>query len=119
MAELFPSRRAIIDLASIKEYSIKNWGQQVAQEYLDKFDQAFERLKSSPDILHSKRELSGRLLFYRVERHWLVCDIIEDDIYVMMVMHGIMDLPNRIAEIEPQLLREAEIMYQQILGNKE
>jgi plasmid stabilization system protein ParE len=119
MAELFPSRRAITDLAGIKAYSIETWGQRVAVDYLAKFDLAFERLKLSPDLLHSKRELSGRLLFYRVEKHWLVCDMIDEDIYVMAIKHGIMDLPKRIAEIEPQLLCEAEIMYQQIMDKME
>lgn len=118
MTELFPSRRAINDLAGIQAYSIENWGQRVADEYLAKFDLAFEHLKSSPDLLHSKHELSGRLLFYRVEKHWLVCDIIGEDIYVMTIKHSIMDLPNRIAELEPQLIKEVELMHRRLLDRR-
>jgi len=116
VTELYTTRRAIRDLAGIRDYSNRKWGQKVADAYLAKFEQAFDRLKASPALLTAKREVSGCLLFYRVERHWLVCDILEDCIYVLAVKHGAMDLPERIQELEPQLVQEAQLLHNQAAG---
>ena len=35
----------------------------------------------------------------------------EEGVFVLTVKHGTMDLPNRIAEIEPQLSQVAEMLY--------
>ncbi len=118
MTRLFLTRRAIEDFAAIEAYSIQAWSRRVADDYLAKFEAAFELLQSSPDLLRRKREFSGRLLFYRVEKHWLVCDMIDDDVYVLTVKHGSMDLPTRIAELEPQLIHEAELVYRRIVEDR-
>ncbi len=118
MARLFLTERAIDDLAEIQAYSIESWGQQVADTYLAKFENTFELIRSSPDILRSKREFSGRLLFCRVEKHWHVCDTIGDDVYLLTIKHGSMDLPRRVAELEPQLTQEADLLYRRIVGTK-
>jgi len=60
-----------------------------------------------------------RLRFYRVHEHVLICDVIGARIFVLAVRHAVMDLPSRIAELEPQLVHEAEIMARQIEGERE
>jgi len=114
VTRLFQTRRAIEDFAKIEAFSTETWGQRVADEYLAKFETAFELIRSSPEILHARQEFSGRLLFYYVGKHWLVCDVIDDDVYVLTVKHGSMDLPARVAELEPQLVREAELLHRRI-----
>ncbi len=114
MTRLFLTRRALKDFAAIEAYSIENWGRRVADEYIAKFETAFELIRLSPDLLHAKREFSGRLLFYRVGKHWLVCDVIDNDVFVLTVKHGSMDLPRRLEELEPQLIQEVELMYRRI-----
>lgn len=47
----------------------------------------------------------------------MVCDLFGDHIYVLAVRHGSMDLPERIAELEPQLLQEAELMHRRAFGS--
>ena len=44
----------------------------------------------------------------------LVCDVIGDRIFVLALRAAVMDLPNRIAELEPQLVQEAELLAAQI-----
>jgi hypothetical protein len=46
-----------------------------------------------------------------VRQHFLVCAVFEESIFVLTVKHGAMDLPNRIAEIEPQLFLEADALH--------
>jgi hypothetical protein len=55
-----------------------------------------------------------RLRFYAVREHVLICDVIGDRIFVLAVRHAVMDLPRRIAELEPQLIHEAELLARQI-----
>ncbi len=118
MTRLFLTRRAIEDFAEIEAYSIQAWGPRVADDYIAKFEAAFELLRLSPDLLRLKREFSGRLVFYRVEKHWLVCDMIDDDVYVLTVKHGSVDMPTRIAELEPQLIQESELVYRRIVEDQ-
>ena len=41
--------------------------------------------------------------FYRVERHFVICSVVEEKVYVLTVKHAAMDLPERIGELEPRL----------------
>lgn len=111
MAELTLSRRALLDIEEIEAYSIEKWGELVADEYLDSIEDALNRLRENPGLLRSDAALSKSLCFYRVRQHFLVCAVFDDAICVLTVKHGAMDLPNRIAELEPQLIAEADMLY--------
>jgi toxin ParE1/3/4 len=106
------SRRALRDLEEIRRYSKKTWGARVASQYLDKIQHALQLLDSEPELLTVRPELSEHLKFYRVEKHFLVCTTKDENVYVLAVRHGAMDLPSRVAELEPTLKREAEILHQ-------
>lgn len=109
------SRRAILDLAEIADYSHSRWGQRVADEYLDGFDYALEMLAADSDLLRDIPDLSGSLKWYRVNQHYLICTLIEPLIYVVTIKHGSMDIPNRLLELEPTLQREVEMMHDAFL----
>jgi plasmid stabilization system protein ParE len=79
--------------------------------YLKSIEAALNLLREDPSLLKAKPEFSPSLSFYRVRQHFLVCATFEEQIFVLTVKHGAMDLPNRIAEIEPQLHREAMLLH--------
>lgn len=106
------SRRALLDIAEIETYSIEQWGQQVADEYLDSIQAALNLLRENPNLLRSNNTISDSLCFYRVRQHFLTCALFDESIFVLTVKHGAIDLPTRIAELEPQLIQEAEMLYQ-------
>ena len=118
MVYLGLSRRAASDIEEIRSYSVERWGRRVAEEYLDSIEEALDRLRESPNLLRTKPEFSRHLQFYRVHRHFLICSLIEQNIYVLAVKHGSLDLPNRLAELEPRLLVEAELLHKTFLGNR-
>jgi plasmid stabilization system protein ParE len=111
MARLTLSRRAALDLIEIERYSIEQWGKKTAAGYLLEIEEALRLLKDHPGLLREKTEVSENLKFYRVGRHFLVCAVEVENIYVLTVKHGAMDLPERIREIEPALIHEAEILH--------
>ena len=51
----------------------------------------------------------------QVREHFLICTERKQNIYVLAISHGSMDLPNRVAELEPVLLDEAEILHRTFL----
>ena len=46
----------------------------------------------------------------------MICDLIDGDIFVLAFRHSSMDLQSRIAELEPQLIEEAQILHDRIAG---
>ena len=115
MIELRLSRRALLDIGDIEAYSIEKWGEKVTAEYLQGIEDALNLLRDQPALLWVKPNVSKSLCFYRVRQHFLVCAAYEEILFVLTVKHGAIDLPNRVAEIEPQLLQEAEILYRSFI----
>ena len=94
-------------------------GDKVAGRYMKSLEEALQRLKEHPTLLRDIPSFSKRLAFYRVERHFLVCSLVGENVYVLTVKHGSMDLPERLGELEPQLLQEAKILHETFLAKKE
>ena len=114
MAAVHLTRRALFDIEEIDLYSIERWGEGVAEQYLADLYAGAARLGENPSLLQERPDPSLRLRFYRVREHILVCDVIGDDIIVLALRAAVIDMPNRIAELEPQLVHEAELMARQI-----
>lgn len=117
MAFVSLTRRAFRDLDGIERYSIERWGKAVAEGYLGDIQQGLNRLRENPRLLRTKDGISPHFSLYRVREHFLVCTLSADRIYVLTIKHGSMDLPSRLAELEPQLLQEAELL-RRALGKK-
>jgi plasmid stabilization system protein ParE len=111
MVYLGLSRRALLDLSEIETFSMEHWGELVAAQYMQSIEDALNLLLENPKLLKTKQSYSRSLCFYRVRQHFLVCAVFEEGIFVLTVKHGAMDLPNRIAEIEPQLFLEADALH--------
>ncbi len=106
--------RALRDIHGIEAYSIERWGDEVAQKYLDKIESALNRIAERPDLLREESDFADSLRFHRVEKHVLACDIQGKVIYVLSVLHTSMDIPRRLAKLQPQLLLEAELLHSRI-----
>src|SRR5688572_18730405 len=102
------TRRALRDLEDIERFSVERWGETVAAGYLEGVEQALDRLRENPGLLRTKEAISPHFSLYRVREHFLVCTMSAGRIYVLTIKHGSMDLLRRLAELEPQLLQEAQ-----------
>lgn len=114
MTPLFLTRRAALDLIEIEDYSIKTWDRPTTETYIGKFQTAFDLLRDSPDLLRPVPDVSPHLLFYRVEQHWIVAHRPGHTVFVLTIRHGSMELPNRLAELEPLLTQEIEILARRL-----
>jgi plasmid stabilization system protein ParE len=115
MAYIGLTQRALLDIQEIESLSIEKWGEDTASDYLQSIENALNLLRENPNLLKANPAMSQSLSFYRVRRHFLVCVAYQDSIFVLTVKHGAMDLPNRLTELEPQLMQEAEMLYQAYL----
>jgi toxin ParE1/3/4 len=104
----------LLDIDAIEKYSVQQWGQRVADSYLDGLNAGLQRLAESPGLLRERPGQSLRLRFYAVQRHVFVADVVGEHVYVLAVWHGSMDLAARLADLEPQLVYEAQLLHARI-----
>ncbi len=114
MTSLHLTDRSLSDIVEIERYSVKRWGQRVADQYLADLDEAFGRLEEDLSLFRRRRDYTGRLRFYRVREHVIVGDVIGGVGFVMTVWHGSMDFIDLLSELEPELRHEAEFMVRRI-----
>ncbi len=107
--------RALNDIASIESHSIEKFGKRVAAQYLGKLEAGIRRVSENSALLREEAPFHESLKFYRIERHLLVCETgIEGKIIILTVLHASMDIPSRLAELEPKLPMETEILLKQL-----
>lgn len=123
-SRLLLTRRALRDIREIREYSTREWGKRTAEKYLDDLEAGLERLKSNPGLLRAEPDLHPALTFYLVNKHLIVCDVQAKSgrrpksIVVLTVLHASMDLPTRLAELQPTLAAEVEILHRKLRRGK-
>ena len=105
---------AINDLAEIRRYSTKEWGRKTAEKYLDDLEAGLQRIQDQPTLLMSVPDLESHLRFYRVRQHLFVCDFLPGSIVVLTVIHGSMDLPSRLGELQPTLVAEVALLHRKL-----
>ncbi|MDC0308229.1 MAG: type II toxin-antitoxin system RelE/ParE family toxin [Planctomycetaceae bacterium] len=108
------TQRALHDLAEIEDYSIEKWNQRVADEYLDAIEEALNQIKAHPELLQVDPEFHQSLHIYRVRKHLLVCDFLKNSTVVLTVISAVMDIPERLMELQPTFHREVEILQEQL-----
>jgi toxin ParE1/3/4 len=108
------TERAVADVREIERYSLKEWGRKTADKYLDEIAAALDRIQTNPEILRLEPEFASGLYFYRIKRHFLVCDYHRETVVVVTVIHSSMDLPTRLADLEPRLVAEAEYLHRRL-----
>lgn len=102
------------DLDEIEDYTTRTWGAAQAERYLGILYAGIDRIMANPvKVLRHDDRISEHLVFYRVEKHFIFCDLSDDRLSVLSIQHAARDLPSRIAELESQLPEEAEILHKQ------
>ena len=114
MSRLLLTDRSLSDIAAIERYSIEQWGKKTAAKYLAQIEDALSRIKGNPNLLRQEEGFHQFLRFYTANKHVLVFDIQGNDLILLTVFHGSMDIPARLAELEPTLAAEVKLLHQQL-----
>ncbi len=111
--------RALRDIVGIESHSIEQFGKRVAAQYVGKIEAGIGRVSDNPDLLRQESHFHESLKFYRIEQHLLVCETgIECEIIILTLLHASMDIPSRLAELEPNLSMETEMLLKQLRRSK-
>ncbi|MEZ6099299.1 MAG: type II toxin-antitoxin system RelE/ParE family toxin [Pirellulaceae bacterium] len=113
-SKLFITQKALRDIAEVEQYSAKEWGRKVANNYLSDIESALIRIQEDSELLRAESDLHPDLRFYRVNKHLLVCDVQPKAIFLLTVIHASRDIPSRLAEMQPALAAEVELLRTQI-----
>ena len=105
-SDLLLTERALRDIADIERFSVAQWGKTAAAKYISDIEAALSLLQENAALLRTEEELHPELRFYRVNKHVLVCDVQQDTIFLLTVIHASRDIPSRLAEMQPSLMME-------------
>lgn len=109
------TQRSLRDIKGIEDYSVKQFGRRVANQYLDKLEAGLSRLAENPELLREEPPFHASLRFYRIEKYVLVCETgVKGKLIILTLLHASMDIPTRLAELEPMLKMEVEIFAAQL-----
>lgn len=114
MAQIKLTRRANRDLVAIYEYSIEQWGERVADEYIHGLQNSLFLLQDNPKLLTYNHHISSRFRCFRHQKHWLICEILGDIIIVLTVLNTAMNVLENLKKYEPSLEQEAETLYKRL-----
>lgn len=115
---LLLTQRALRDLREIQAYSHTEFGRKAADRYLDDLNEGLQRITGDPTLPIFVPDLHPALRFYRVRKHLLACDVQPKSIVVLAVIHASMDIPERLAELQPKLSQEVELLHRQLAGRR-
>ena len=114
MKELLLTDRTLEDIAEIEEYSITKWGKKVTDKYLDDIESGLKLLQENSGLLQDFEEFSGKLKYYRVKNHFLICTEVDNKLIVLTVKHVQMDIIKLLNQLEPTLVLEVKILFKQL-----
>ncbi len=84
------------DLKRIYDYSISNWGDRQASDYLDKLKTLFWELTEQPEMGIMREELLPNIHSFSVNSHVVFYRLQQSQVEVVRVLHGRQDTQRHI-----------------------
>ena len=109
--------RAFDDLRDIESYSTETWGKKVADKYLNSIEASLVLLQENSGLLQEIEGFSGKLKYYRVKNHFLICTEFDEFIIVLTIKHVQMDVITQLIKLEPSLMIEVELLHRRLIQN--
>lgn len=88
--------RARQDIEQIWSYSLDNFGEQRATEYIEAIRAAFKLLQQNPGLARGAEGGRPNLMKFRVGSHILYFHATVQSIDVVRILHGRMDFPRHL-----------------------
>jgi len=99
MAKYHFTNKAVEDLSGIWDYTYDIWSEKQADLYYEMLISVCQEVAENPGLGKNYEEITKKLYGYRVSRHVIFYRIISvEDIEIVRILHGSMDLKNRIRE---------------------
>lgn len=90
------TKAAVADLQSIRAYTLKNWGDQQEQLYLNSLWEKFEEILADPRRCRSRDDLFPGCRIAAQEKHVILFRTDGNVLQIVRILHGAMDYPRHI-----------------------
>lgn len=101
------TRSAALDLRRIHTRSRRDWGEDVADQYLADLYAAIGAVAANPEKGRLRQHRSAPFLMVSARQHYLIYDLVPQGIAVLAVQHQVRDIESLIAELTPGLSRRS------------
>lgn len=99
MAKYRFTNKAVEDLSNIWRYTLEAWSEKQADLYYEMLAGFCQDIANNPKFGKSYDEISEGLYGFRANKHIIFYQIIsKNEIVIVRILHGSMDLKNRIHE---------------------
>lgn len=107
-ASFLLTRNAALDLRRIHTRSRRQWGDDVANQYLADLYAAMRVAAANPEKGRLRQYRSAPFLMVPVRQHFVIYDLVPQGIAVLTVQHQVRDIESLIAELTPAFHAEVE-----------
>ncbi len=90
--QLVFSRKALLDLKEIHQYTVKKWSEPQADHYYFVLIEGLQQLLSFPKLGKRYEKLRTKPFGIKVSKHIIFYKIEKQNLYVIRVLHESMDL---------------------------
>lgn len=99
MAKVILRQEAIDDLNDIWFYTFQEWSEIQADKYYTNIKLACKSIGETPEIGREYNEIKKNLFGFKSQKHVIFYQFVSNDVIeVIRILHGRMDLKNRINE---------------------
>ena len=99
MAKYHITNKAMIDLESIWNYTVKTWSEQQADSYYEMLISLCQPIADNPACGKSYDDIADNLYEFIANKHIIFYRVVsQGKIEIVRILHGRMDLKNRIRE---------------------
>ena len=108
------TRNAALDLRRIHTRSRREWGQDVADQYLADLYAAMGVAAANPEQGRLRQHRSAPFLMVPARQHFVIYDLVPQGIAVLTVQHQVRDIETLIAQLTPAFVTEVERLKRKV-----
>ncbi|BAO81317.1 plasmid stabilization system protein [Serpentinimonas raichei] len=108
------TRNAALDLRRIHTRSRREWGQDVADQYLADLYAAMGVAAANPEQGRLRQHRSAPFLMVPARQHFVIYDLVPQGVAVLTVQHQVRDIETLIAQLTPAFVTEVERLKRKV-----
>ena len=99
MAKYYLTNKAVTDLSDIWSYTVARWSERQADFYYEMLIGFCRDIANNPTLGKNYNKIAENLYGFRANKHIIFYRTIsQDEVEIVRILHGNMDLKNRIRE---------------------
>lgn len=97
MAKYYLTNKALDDLSEIWDYTIETWSEMQAEKYYDLLLATCDNLANNPELGRNYDIVTKGILGFKSGEHLIFCSTVSgNEIEVIRILHGMMDLKSKL-----------------------